>query len=65
MILTITCVRTPAQLVRVTLRAWSVGEGSRDVAEVVWDPHGPLSTREAAAGSIRRLLDELGAPLAS
>lgn len=59
MLISMTLMRTPSQQAVATLRTWTVGEGTRDIAQVSWDPAGPLSSREAAMQALGRLLAAL------
>ena len=59
MIISMMLRRTPAQHARATLRGWTVGLGSFDIAWVEWDPSGPLSSRMAAMDAMNRLIVEL------
>ena len=55
MLITMIVSRTPAQLVRGTLSAWTVAAGSMQLAQVQWDPSGPLGAVDAALGAMTRL----------
>lgn len=53
--------RTPAQQAQARLTVWTVQQGTRELATVVWDPSGPLDAREAAMAALSELLRCLSA----
>lgn len=55
MILSMISTRRPDQTVNARLTWWAVGKGTHVIAEVRFDPHGPLTAREAALEVLERL----------
>ncbi len=61
MIITMTLRRTRSQHARATLYRWAVGEGTRVLCAVEWDPMGPLDARTASMEALELMLAHLRA----